>query len=40
MLCSDMKSLAIKHLNFTNMAEQLIEETNPVQHWSKIIDIK
>ncbi|XP_029560161.1 uncharacterized protein LOC115156702 [Salmo trutta] len=40
MLCSDMKSLAIKHLNFTNMAKQLIEETNPVQHWSKIIDIK
>ncbi|XP_038846239.1 uncharacterized protein LOC120045430 [Salvelinus namaycush] len=40
MLCSDMKSLAIKHLNFTNMAEQLIEETNPVQHWSKIIDTK
>ncbi|XP_020309835.1 uncharacterized protein LOC109865800 [Oncorhynchus kisutch] len=40
MLCSDMKSLAIKHLNFTKMAEQLIEETNPVQHWSKIIDTK
>lgn len=39
-LCDDMKDFAHDYINYSNMAKQLIPETNTVQHWSKIIETK
>lgn len=39
-LCDDMKDFAHDYIDYSNMAKQLIPETNTVQHWSKIIETK
>ncbi|KAM4524568.1 uncharacterized protein PAE49_000831 isoform 1-T2 [Odontesthes bonariensis] len=39
-LCEDMKDFAHDYIDYSNMAKQLIPETNTVQHWSKIIETK
>ncbi|CAL8260239.1 unnamed protein product [Arctogadus glacialis] len=39
-LCVDMKDFAQDYVDYSNMARQLIPETNTVQHWSKIIETK
>ncbi|XP_075950157.1 uncharacterized protein LOC142952051 [Anarhichas minor] len=39
-LCDDMKDFAHDYIDYSNMAKQLIPETNPVQHWSKMIETK
>lgn len=39
-LCDDMKDFAQDYIDYSNMAKQLIPETNTVQHWSKIIETK
>ncbi|XP_071318871.1 uncharacterized protein [Trachinotus anak] len=39
-LCDDMKDFAHDYVDYSNMAKQLIPETNTVQHWSKIIETK
>ncbi|CAL8283347.1 unnamed protein product [Merluccius merluccius] len=39
-LCADMKDFAQDYVDYSNMAKQLIPETNTVQHWSKIIETK
>ncbi|KAF3853832.1 hypothetical protein F7725_014520 [Dissostichus mawsoni] len=35
-----MKDFAHDYIDYSNMAKQLIPETNTVQHWSKIIETK
>ncbi|KAA8581343.1 uncharacterized protein si:ch73-127m5.2 [Etheostoma spectabile] len=39
-LCDDMKDFSHDYINYSNMAKQLIPETNTVQHWSKIIETR
>ncbi|KAM7381284.1 hypothetical protein PAMA_012230 [Pampus argenteus] len=39
-LCDDMKDFSHDYIDYSNMAKQLIPETNTVQHWSKIIETK
>lgn len=39
-LCNDMKDFAHDYIDYSNMAKQLIPDTNTVQHWSKIIETK
>ncbi|XP_041757530.2 uncharacterized protein LOC121585166 [Coregonus clupeaformis] len=39
-LYNDMKDFAHDYMDFGNMAKQLIPETNPVQHWSKVIETR
>ncbi|XP_011486644.1 uncharacterized protein LOC101166751 isoform X2 [Oryzias latipes] len=39
-LCEDMKDFAHDYIDYSNMAKQLIPETNTVQHWSKLIETK
>ncbi|XP_022061989.1 uncharacterized protein si:ch73-127m5.2 [Acanthochromis polyacanthus] len=39
-LCDDMKDFAHDYIDYSNMAKQLIPDTNTVQHWSKIIETK
>lgn len=39
-LCDDMKDFAHDYIDYSNMAKQLLPETNTVQHWSKIIETK
>ncbi|XP_061911185.1 uncharacterized protein LOC133655231 [Entelurus aequoreus] len=39
-LCDDMKDFSHDYMDYSNMARQLLPETNTVQHWSKIIETK
>ena len=39
-LCEDMKDFSQDYIDYSNMAKQLIPETNTVQHWSKMIETK
>uniref|UniRef100_A0A3Q3A580 Si:ch73-127m5.2 n=1 Tax=Kryptolebias marmoratus TaxID=37003 RepID=A0A3Q3A580_KRYMA len=39
-LCEDMNDFAYDYIDYSNMAKQLIPETNTVQHWSKIIETR
>ncbi|XP_029954235.1 uncharacterized protein LOC115393388 [Salarias fasciatus] len=39
-LCDDMKDFAQDYIDYSNMAKQLIPDSNMVQHWSKIIESK
>ncbi|XP_038155202.1 uncharacterized protein si:ch73-127m5.2 [Cyprinodon tularosa] len=39
-LCEDMKDFSHDYIDYSNMAKQLLPETNTVQHWSKIIETK
>lgn len=35
-----MKDFSHDYIDYSNMAKQLLPETNTVQHWSKIIETK